>query len=174
MDISAAQEAKREPTQPRFWRSVGRPALVDLGCSQSVIRQKLVLTGQGNPQSQVLVACVHGDQRPYPVATVHLNLKGEDESITVGVITNLGEDLILGTDYVDFISLLEKARQEHVNNDWWEEATFGASEEETRKPQLKLSRKQKREQQWKYHNLQEPRNPDPNPPAIICTTTGDF
>ncbi|KAJ1200023.1 hypothetical protein NDU88_003852 [Pleurodeles waltl] len=154
---------------------IERTALVDSGCSQSVIRQNLVLPGQGNPQSQVLIVCVHGDQRPYPVATVHLNWKGEDETITVGVIPNLGEDLNLGTDYVDFTSLLEKAGQEHVNNAWWEEAPFGVSEEETRKPRIKLSRKQKREQQWKHQNLRDPRNPDPNPPpAIICTTTGDF
>ncbi|KAJ1082429.1 hypothetical protein NDU88_002597 [Pleurodeles waltl] len=47
------------------------------------------------------------------MATVHLNWKGDDETITVVVIPNLGEDLILGTDYVDFTSLLEKAGQEH-------------------------------------------------------------
>ncbi|KAJ1144789.1 hypothetical protein NDU88_011084 [Pleurodeles waltl] len=144
-------------------------------CSQNVIRQNLVLPRQENPQSQVLIACVHGDQLPYPVATVHLNWKGDDEVITVGVIPNLGEDLILGTDYVGFTSLLEKAGQEHINNTWWEEAPFGASEEETRKPRIKLSRKQKREQQRVHQSLRDPRKPESNsPPAMICTTSGDL
>ncbi|KAJ1161310.1 hypothetical protein NDU88_001797 [Pleurodeles waltl] len=84
--------------------------------------------------------------------------------------SNLGEDLILGTDYVDFTSLLEKAGQERILNAWREEALFGVSEEENRKPRIKLSRKQKREQQRNHH-----RNVDPkNSPAIICTITGDF
>ncbi|KAJ1206252.1 hypothetical protein NDU88_001661 [Pleurodeles waltl] len=58
-------------------------------------------------------------------------------------------------DYVDFTSLLEKAGQEHVHNTLWEEAPFGASEEETRKPRIKLSRKQKREQR-RVHQTDPP------------------
>ncbi|KAJ1216210.1 hypothetical protein NDU88_003816 [Pleurodeles waltl] len=112
-----------------------RTALVDSGCSQSVIQQNLVLPEQWSLQSQVLIACVHGDQRPYPIATVRLNWRGDDETITVGVIPDLGEDLILGTDYEDFTSLLEKAGQEQVNNAWWEEAPFGVSEEAKKKPE---------------------------------------
>ncbi|KAJ1121402.1 hypothetical protein NDU88_009511 [Pleurodeles waltl] len=149
---------------------IERTALVNSGHSQSVVRQNLVLPGQGTPQSQVLLACVHGDQRPYPVATVHLNWKGEDETITVGVIPNLGEDLILGTDYVDFTSLQEKAGQERIHNAWWEEAPFGVSEEDTKLQRIKLSRKQKREHRRNHH-----RHDDPNPsPAIVRTITGDL
>ncbi|KAJ1208980.1 hypothetical protein NDU88_004359 [Pleurodeles waltl] len=112
---------------------------------------------------------------PHPVATVHLNWKGEDGIITVGVIPNLGEDLILGTDYVNFTSLLDKAGQEQVNSAWWEEAPFGASEEENRKPRIKLSRKQKREQRREYRNFRDLKNLDPTTsPAVICTIKGDF
>ncbi|KAJ1089716.1 hypothetical protein NDU88_002861 [Pleurodeles waltl] len=144
-------------------KDVERTALVDSECSQSVIRQNLVLPEQRTPQSQVLIACVHRDQRQYPVAMVRLNWRGDDETITVGVIPNLGEDLILGTDYVDFTSLLEKASQEHVHKAWWEEAPFGASEEESRKPRITLSRKQKREQRWEHQHFRDPRDLYPNP-----------
>ncbi|KAJ1115795.1 hypothetical protein NDU88_004017 [Pleurodeles waltl] len=76
---------------------------------------------------------------------------------------------------MDFTSLLEKAGQEHINNTWWEEAPFGASEEETRKPRIKLSRKPKREQRRVYQILRDPRKPESNfPPAMVCTTSGDF
>ncbi|KAJ1157237.1 hypothetical protein NDU88_009952 [Pleurodeles waltl] len=93
----------------------------------------------------------------------------------VGVIPNLGEDLILGMDYVNFTSLLERAGQEQVNNAWWKEVPFGVSEEENRKPRIKLSIKQKREQRRKYQHARDPINSDPKtPPAIICTITGDF
>ncbi|KAJ1181034.1 hypothetical protein NDU88_006245 [Pleurodeles waltl] len=119
---------------------------------------------QGNPQSQVLIACVHGDQLPYPVATVRLNWKGEDETIKVGVIPNLGEDLILVTDYVDFSSLLNKAGQEQVLKAWCEEIPFGVGEEENRKPRIKLSKKQKREEQQKYRLARDPRNTDSKDP----------
>ncbi|KAJ1152497.1 hypothetical protein NDU88_005272 [Pleurodeles waltl] len=158
-----------------YLNDMERTALVDSGRSQSVIRQNLVLPGQRTPQSQVLIACVHGDQLPYPVATVHLNWRGDDETITVGVIPNLGKDLIFGTDYVDFTSLLEKAGHKHVNNAWWEEAPFGASEVEARTPRIKLSRKQKREQRQEHRNLRDLRNLDPTPhTATAFTTTGDF
>ncbi|KAJ1154992.1 hypothetical protein NDU88_007730 [Pleurodeles waltl] len=158
-----------------YLNDVERTALVDSGCSQSVIQQNLVLLVQRTPQSQVLITCVHGNQLPYPVAMVRLNWRGDDETITVGVIPDLGEDLILGTDYVDFISLLEKASQEHGNNAWCEEAPFGASEDEVRTPRIKLSRKQKREQRREHRNFHNLRNLDPAPhTATIFTTTGEF
>ncbi|KAJ1165513.1 hypothetical protein NDU88_005940 [Pleurodeles waltl] len=59
---------------------------------------------------------------------VPLNSRGAEETITVGMIPNLGEDLILCTDYVNFTPLLEKACQEHITNTWWEEAPFGTAE----------------------------------------------
>ncbi|KAJ1088695.1 hypothetical protein NDU88_001851 [Pleurodeles waltl] len=108
------------------------------------------------------------------MATVRLHWKGEDETIKVGVIPNLGEDLILGTDYVDFTSLLNEAGDELVHNAWWEEVPFGVGEEESRKPQVKLSRKQKREQRRMYQLARDPRSTDSkDPPAIIYTITGD-
>ncbi|KAJ1132774.1 hypothetical protein NDU88_011077 [Pleurodeles waltl] len=147
-----------------YLNDMERMALVDSGCSQSVIRQNLVLPEQRTPQSQVLIACVHGDQQPYPIATVRLNWIGDDEMITVGVIPDLGEDLILDTDYDDFTSLLEKAGQEQVNNAWWEEAPFGVSEEEARTLRIKISRKQKIEQRREHRNFSDSRDLDPNPP----------
>ncbi|KAJ1153088.1 hypothetical protein NDU88_005855 [Pleurodeles waltl] len=106
---------------------------------------------------------------------VRLNWRGDDETITVGVIPNLGQDLILGTDYVNFTTLLEKAGQEHVNNAWWEEAPFKANEIEARTPQNKLSRKQKREQRREHRNSCDLGNIGPTlHTATVFTTAGDF
>ncbi|KAJ1135546.1 hypothetical protein NDU88_001985 [Pleurodeles waltl] len=158
-----------------YLNDMERTALVDSGCSQSVIRQSLVLPEQRTPQTQVLIACVHGDQRLCPVAMVLLNWKGEDGTITVGVIPNLDEEIILSTDYINFTSLLEKASQEHVNNAWWDEAPFGASEIDVRTPKNKLSRKQKREQRREYQNVRDLENICPTlHTATVFTTAGDF
>ncbi|KAJ1141726.1 hypothetical protein NDU88_008054 [Pleurodeles waltl] len=93
-----------------------RKALIDSGCSQSVVKQDLVKPELWNPHTQVLITCVDGDQRLYPVATVSLNWRGAEERISVGVIPALGEDMIIGTDYEDFVPLLTKASQEYLTN----------------------------------------------------------
>ncbi|KAJ1201568.1 hypothetical protein NDU88_005376 [Pleurodeles waltl] len=189
---------KKDPEEPMeigltrgrvFWSGGGKPtytltvlinniertALVDSGCSESVIRQKLVSPGQGDPQAQVLIACVHGDQRYYPVATVRLNWRGKEEAIRVGVLPHLDEHIILGTDYEDFPSLLNKAGQEHILRTWWEEVPIGEGEEESRRPRVILSSKQKREQRQQYTQSQKGLKPNiPEAASIVCTITGDF
>ncbi|KAJ1191765.1 hypothetical protein NDU88_001081 [Pleurodeles waltl] len=44
---------------------------------------------------KVLITCVHGDSKIYPVAIIQINWRGKEESHLVGVIPDLGEDLIL-------------------------------------------------------------------------------
>ncbi|KAJ1199445.1 hypothetical protein NDU88_003279 [Pleurodeles waltl] len=80
-----------------------------------------------------------------------LNWRGTEETIMIGIIPNLGEDLILGTDNPDFSPLLEKACHEDVTSAWWEKAPHGVVEVEERPLKKKLSRKQKREQRKEYH-----------------------
>ncbi|KAJ1118703.1 hypothetical protein NDU88_006891 [Pleurodeles waltl] len=122
-----------------------------------------------------MITCVHGDQRLYPVAMVCLNWRGTDETITVGMIPNLGEDLILGTDYVDFAPLLEKACQEHTTNTWWGEALFVTTKIEARPLRKKLSRKRKREQRLEYQNPQSHEiTKTISQTATVLTIGGDF
>ncbi|KAJ1149643.1 hypothetical protein NDU88_002449 [Pleurodeles waltl] len=106
---------------------------------------------------------------------VLLNWRGIEEKITVGMIPNLGEDLILGTDYVNFTPLLEKACQENIANAWWNEALFGTTEMEARPLRKKLSRKEKREQRQEYRNPLTPETPEPVPQtATVLTIAGTF
>ncbi|KAJ1114528.1 hypothetical protein NDU88_002763 [Pleurodeles waltl] len=122
-----------------------------------------------------MITCVHGDQRSYPVATVLFNWRGTEETITVGMIPGLGEDLILGTDYENFTPLLEKACQENIAHTRWEEAPYGTAEAEDRPLRKKLSRRQKREQQQEYHATLPPDSPKPFPQAAtVLTTVGSF
>ncbi|KAJ1153963.1 hypothetical protein NDU88_006721 [Pleurodeles waltl] len=71
------------------------------------------------------------------------------------MIPSLGEDLVIGTDYEDFLPLLAKASQEYVTNAWWEDAPYVKAEVEERPQRLKLGRKQKREQR-RYHTKSAP------------------
>ncbi|KAJ1164556.1 hypothetical protein NDU88_004992 [Pleurodeles waltl] len=102
--------------------------------------------------------------------------RGAEETITVGITPNLGEDLILGTDYVNFTPLLEKACQEHITITWWEEALYGTAEVEARPVRKKLSRKkQKRKHRQEYRTTVTPESPEPVPrAATVLTTVGSF
>ncbi|KAJ1163755.1 hypothetical protein NDU88_004208 [Pleurodeles waltl] len=102
-------------------------------------------------------------------------LERQNETIRVGVLPHLGEDIILGTDYEDFPSLLTKAGQEHILRTWWEEVPTGAVVEESRRPRVIPSRKQKREQRQNYIQTQKaPKSDIPEAASSVCTITGDF
>ncbi|KAJ1163361.1 hypothetical protein NDU88_003820 [Pleurodeles waltl] len=75
----------------------------------------------GDPQS----SSTGGAQREFqPRFRRSVSFPGAEEQISVGVITALGEDLIIGTDYEDFVPLLTKASQEYLTNTWWEDAPY--------------------------------------------------
>ncbi|KAJ1143223.1 hypothetical protein NDU88_009534 [Pleurodeles waltl] len=81
--------------------------------------------------------------------------------------------MILGTDYEDFPSLLEKAGQEHLLRTWWKEAHSGLDKEEPKEARVILSKRQKREQRRYY--AQNPLPQDGHMvTGTVCTITGDF
>ncbi|KAJ1189787.1 hypothetical protein NDU88_006529 [Pleurodeles waltl] len=153
-----------------------RKALIDKGCCQSVVKQDLVKPEQWNPHTQVLITCVHGDQRSYPVATLSLSWRGAEERLKVEVIpVVLGEDLTIGTDYEDFIPLLAKASQEYITNTWWEDTPYVAAEVEEKPMRPKLSRKQKQGQRQSYNgNLTLAAARPISHRATVLTAEGSF
>ncbi|KAJ1128101.1 hypothetical protein NDU88_006480 [Pleurodeles waltl] len=125
------------------------------------------------PTIMVLITCVHGDQRYYPLATIRLKWRDRTEPLRVGVLPRLDEDIILGTDYEDFPSLLDKAGQEHLLRTWWEESPSGLDKEEPKEARVILSRRQKREQRHYYAQKSLPRD-GPEVARKVCMVTGDF
>ncbi|KAJ1205332.1 hypothetical protein NDU88_000767 [Pleurodeles waltl] len=95
------------------------------------------------------------------------------ETLRVGVLPRLDEDIILGTDYEDFPSLLEKAGQEHLLGTWWEEAPSGLDKEEPKEARVTLSRRQNREQRHSYAQKSLPQNGH-EVARNVYTFTGDF
>ncbi|KAJ1164981.1 hypothetical protein NDU88_005411, partial [Pleurodeles waltl] len=122
---------------------------------------------------QVLITCVHGDQRYYPTANIRLQWRDRTEDLWVVVLSNLDEDIILGTDYEDFPSLLERAGQEHILRTWWKEAPKGIITDEPGRVRVILSKKQKREQRRSY-SQHFPSSEGSTLSGKICTITGDF
>ncbi|XP_078518212.1 uncharacterized protein LOC144782800 [Lissotriton helveticus] len=84
-------------------------ALLDSGCRQSVIQARFVSPDQIIPQNPVYIRCVHGDVKPYPVASITIVLPDREPcTVRVGVVDTLPEDMILGTDNPDFLSLFRE------------------------------------------------------------------
>ncbi|KAJ1181000.1 hypothetical protein NDU88_006211 [Pleurodeles waltl] len=131
------------------------------------------MPGQEDSETQVLIACVHGDQRYYPPATIWLKWRDRTETLRVGVLPRLDEDIILCTDYEDLPSLLDKAGQEHLLRTWWEEVPRGLVKEEPKEAWVTLSRRKKREQRYYYAQKALPRD-GPEVARKVCTVTGDF
>ncbi|XP_062415775.1 uncharacterized protein LOC134107852 [Pungitius pungitius] len=86
-----------------------RQAMVDSGCSQSMIHQSLVRPGALVEASRVKIRCVHGDIHEYPIVSVELRFKGRKYRIKVAVSSHLTHSVILGTDWEGFNTLMGEA-----------------------------------------------------------------
>ncbi|XP_065407431.1 uncharacterized protein LOC135972648 [Chrysemys picta bellii] len=88
-------------------RVEGNPtnALVDSGCSQTLIREGLVpnLNLSGPP---IYLQCVHGDICQYPTAWVKMGVGGREEGLRVGVAPRLAYPVVLGRDWPGFGEVL--------------------------------------------------------------------
>ncbi|KAJ1181655.1 hypothetical protein NDU88_006858 [Pleurodeles waltl] len=136
--------------------------LIDSGCCQSVVNQAYVQPDKWDPNTQVLIT--YG-RKTYPVATMGINWRGHEEYLSVGVIPDRGEEMIIGTDYEAFPQLLETANQDKFPVSWWEEAPSVSSNIEGSSPRRKLTKAQKREQK-RLHQKETvtPNTPLPEPP----------
>ncbi|KAJ1176042.1 hypothetical protein NDU88_001326 [Pleurodeles waltl] len=98
-----------------------------------------------------------------------------NETLKVGVLSHLEEDIIIGTDYTDFFTLLTKAGQEHTLKTWWEEVPFGAGEGVSRTPKITLSKREKRVQRQHYTQKNNtPPEPSSRVASRVCTIPGEF
>ncbi|KAJ1107527.1 hypothetical protein NDU88_004917 [Pleurodeles waltl] len=97
------------------------------------------------------------------------------ESVASAVIPDLGEDMIIGTDYDALAHLLNNANQYHIANAWWKEAPFVSSEIQEPNTRRKLSKKQKREQKQGYRTNSDPTKPSVSAvPKAIMSIAGRF
>lgn len=57
------------------------PALLDTGCSQSLVQAQLVLRELWNEDETVCVICVHGHEERAPTAEVYIEVKNHSHKV---------------------------------------------------------------------------------------------
>ncbi|KAJ1139477.1 hypothetical protein NDU88_005848 [Pleurodeles waltl] len=124
-------------------------ALVDSGCSQSVIRKDLI-NNDIEEKQWVSICCIHGDKAQYPIQVLQIRWGPYQDFLPVGIMPRLIEECIIGTDYIHFQELLDYVRDSKQTKDWWGEAPFSESDIECPLYRRKLSRREKRQGKGDY------------------------
>ncbi|XP_056627068.1 retrovirus-related Pol polyprotein from transposon 412 isoform X1 [Triplophysa dalaica] len=83
-------------------------ALVDSGCNQTSIHQRLIRSVAKDKSRMVKVRCVHGDVVNYSLVTMPIQFRGQKHRVKVAVNPHLKHPLILGTNWPMFSVLLGK------------------------------------------------------------------
>lgn len=73
-------------------------ALVDMGCTQTLVHQTLIRTRELLEAEWVELSCVHGDIHEHPIVQLQIKYKGKTHRVKAGVNPQLTHPLILGTD----------------------------------------------------------------------------
>lgn len=74
-------------------------ALIDTGSMQSLVRADVVSAQLRDYSVMTQLKCVHGDEKSYPTASVHVKVLGQPYLLDVGVVDNLPYPMILGQDF---------------------------------------------------------------------------
>ncbi|KAK0133311.1 hypothetical protein N1851_031171 [Merluccius polli] len=77
-------------------------ALLDSGCMQTMIHQRLVRSEALLEASSVAVRCIHGDVHTYPLVPIEIRYGGKTHRVKAAVSPSLTYPLILGIDWAGF------------------------------------------------------------------------
>lgn len=86
-------------------------ALLDTGCSQSLVQPQLVPSELCSKGETVPVICVHGHEEHAPTAEVYIEAKGRVYRMKVGVAPELPYPILLGTDLPVLYELIQESRE---------------------------------------------------------------
>ena len=77
-------------------------ALLDSGCMQTMIHQRLVRSEALIEALSVSVRCIHGDVHTYPLVPIEIRYGGKTHRVKAAVSPSLTHPLILGLDWAGF------------------------------------------------------------------------
>ena len=77
-------------------------ALLDSGCMQTMIHQRLVRCEALIEASSVSVRCIHRDVHTYPLVPIEIHYGGKTHRVKAAVSPSLTHPLILGLDWAGF------------------------------------------------------------------------
>ncbi len=81
-------------------------ALIDTGCTQTLVESELVPELYVSRDAPVIVRCVHGEERQYSVTDVYMGIAGQTYLMKVGLAQNLPYPVVLGHDFPALMDLL--------------------------------------------------------------------
>lgn len=90
----------------------GRPltALLDTGCTQSLVQAKFVQRELWNIEETEPVVCVYGHSSEVPTAEVYLEVHNQPYLIKIGVTPELPYPVLLGTDFPILLDLIQECK----------------------------------------------------------------
>ncbi len=81
-------------------------ALIDTGCTQTLVESELVPELNASRDALVIVRCIHGEEWQYSVTDVYMGIAGQTYLMKVGLAQNLPYPVILGHDFPALMDLL--------------------------------------------------------------------
>lgn len=88
----------------------GKPlsALVDTGCSHTLVQARYIPRDSWSEGDTVTVCCVHGDSTELPTAEVYIEVCNQSYLMNVGIATKLPYPVLLGTDFPALAELVQE------------------------------------------------------------------
>ncbi|KAL2085069.1 hypothetical protein ACEWY4_020587 [Coilia grayii] len=88
----------------------GKPttALVDTGCTQTLVQADLVPLEFLNENDKLTICCVHGDKTEHSTADVYISVSGQTYLLRVGLVPKLPYPVLLGQDLPVLLDLVGK------------------------------------------------------------------
>ena len=88
----------------------GKPvkALVDTGCSQTLVQADLVPLEFRNCNDKLTIFCVHGDKSDLDTADVYVRVNGQTYLLRVGLVSKMPYSVLLGQDLPVLADLVHK------------------------------------------------------------------
>ena len=86
-----------------------KSVVLDTGCSRTLVRSNLVPQDKIMEGEVVAIRCAHGDTVLYPLALVHLEIKGHQIDVEAALSDTLPIPVLLGTDVPQLQDFIEQA-----------------------------------------------------------------
>lgn len=86
-------------------------AFVDIGSSQTLVRQECLKNALTLYKGSLKVCCIHGDDREYPTIDLEMQIEGQGYFLTVGVVDKAPYSVVLGRDIPILADLLQDKKE---------------------------------------------------------------
>ncbi len=101
-------QPNREPVVTVLSNGKPLPALVDTGCSHTLVQAQYIPRDFWSEEDTVAVCCVHGNSTELPTAEVYIEVCNQSYFMNFGVATKLHYPVLLGTNFPVLADLVKE------------------------------------------------------------------